>query len=72
MIMAASEALAATNPPDKLSEGRVYPGLSDIRSISARCVLVFWSLSLKQAAERLFWKSILSHAQITPKRRFLP
>lgn len=36
MIMAASEALAACNSPEELAAGRIYPGLSDIRSISAR------------------------------------
>lgn len=35
MIMAASEALAACNSPEELASGRIYPGLSDIRSISA-------------------------------------
>ncbi|CAM9851467.1 unnamed protein product, partial [Ectocarpus sp. 12 AP-2014] len=34
MIMAASEALAASNRPEDLAEGRVYPGLSDVRGIS--------------------------------------
>ena len=36
MIMAASEALAASNSPEDLAKGRIYPGLSDVRSISAR------------------------------------
>nr|AIW62930.1 malate dehydrogenase [Saccharina japonica] len=36
MIMAASEALAACNRPEDLAKGRIYPGLSDVRSISAR------------------------------------
>ncbi|CAN0077758.1 unnamed protein product, partial [Hapterophycus canaliculatus] len=34
MIMAASEALADANTPEDLAEGRIYPGLSDVRSIS--------------------------------------
>ncbi|CAM9676847.1 unnamed protein product [Choristocarpus tenellus] len=36
MIMAASEALAASNTPKALAAGRIYPGLSNVRSISAR------------------------------------
>nr|AIT70139.1 malic enzyme [Scytosiphon dotyi] len=36
MIMAASEALANANTPEDLAEGRIYPGLSDVRSISVR------------------------------------
>nr|AIT70127.1 malic enzyme [Sargassum muticum] len=36
MIMAASEALASCNHPEDLVKGRIYPGLSDVRSISAR------------------------------------
>lgn len=36
MIMAASEALAACNKAEDLAEGRIYPGLSDVRSISVR------------------------------------
>ena len=38
MIMAASEALAGANRAEDLAEGRIYPGLSDVRSISVRCV----------------------------------
>lgn len=36
--MAASEALAGANRPEDLAEGRIYPGLSDVRSISVRRV----------------------------------
>lgn len=36
MIMAASEALANANTAEDLAEGRIYPGLSDVRSISVR------------------------------------
>lgn len=36
MIMAASEALATSNSAEGLAEGRIYPGLSDVRSISIR------------------------------------
>lgn len=39
MIMAASEALAGANRPEDLAEGRIYPGLSDVRSISVRFVI---------------------------------
>nr|AIT70123.1 malic enzyme [Desmarestia viridis] len=34
MIMAASEALAGSNKAEDLAVGRIYPGLSDVRSIS--------------------------------------
>nr|AIT70130.1 malic enzyme [Dictyopteris undulata] len=35
MLMAASEALAACNRPEDLAQGKIYPGLSNVRSISA-------------------------------------
>ncbi|CAM9795216.1 unnamed protein product [Pylaiella littoralis] len=47
MIMAASEALAASNRPEDLAEGRIYPGLSDVRTISLRVA----SAVMKQAHE---------------------
>ena len=36
MIMAASEALASCNSPEELAQGRIYPGLSDVRGMSAK------------------------------------